>query len=259
MRSAIRAEGPGLHDLFVQPRFHSRTETISGLQAYTLHRLPGHAAVPLGLVSSDRAMLLLDFNCAQRVLGTIDTITKDYPELPVSLCLTPAFFHDPAFAGFISDQLQNLTMPAGNLILEFNFTPDMATQGIPQTNIESLQAMGIPITAVVGHMDQDANMIANLSITKVKIDRMLTAKVSERHMKSISRFIYRLRNKGLSLVADGIETRHQLSTLVEMGVSEVQGNLLAGAGPAQSVLESLPDIPVNLLTMNRDLLHAGQS
>jgi EAL domain-containing protein (putative c-di-GMP-specific phosphodiesterase class I) len=259
MRTANRVAGPGLHDFYVQARFHARTETISGLQAYTMHRLPGHAAVPLGMVSSDRAMLLLDFDCARRVLGKIHNISLTHPELPISLCLTPAFLHDPEFAHFLRKQMAELSMDPASLVLEFIFTPDMAMQGIPQANIENLQDAGIQITAVINHLDQDVSLLANLSINKAKLDRMLTAKVSTKYMQPLSLIITRLRNKGMSLVADGIETRSQLATLVEMGVSEVQGNLLAGAGPAQSVLEALPDIPVNLLTMNRDLLHAGQS
>jgi len=245
---------PGLHTLFVQPRFYVSSEAISSLQAFPILNWQGSAKMPMNLVSNHRAMLLHDYMVAHFALSLIEQHKTRFPHLAFNLCLTSAFLQDEEFPRFLLHELEHRAIETDQLRLEFPISPDLDKHRIPRINLGVLSSDGIGITGIISHLQQDHGLLANLPTNTVKLDRRLTSRLSTQAIGQIESLVHAFHDNGYTLIADGVETRYQLKQLSKMKVEEVQGNLLAAAVPAHQLAYDLLQIPANPVTLQKDLM-----
>ena len=108
--------------------------------------------------------------------------------------------------------------------------------------LKELRAMGISIT-----LDDFGTEYSSLGYLKqfpldcMKIDRTFVRGVPDAlDDAAITKAVVTLaRNLGLEVVAEGVETREQLTFLVQLGCDELQGYLLGMPSPVEEVESAL--------------------
>jgi len=178
---------------------------------------------------------------------------------------------DPALVNRIKWALDRHSMPPARLGLEVLETviaqadPDaMATR-----NLLALGALGCPIDLDdFGTGSASINGIRRFGVSRIKIDRSLVTSVDtdpDQH-GMIAAILTLAQQLGVEVVAEGVETPGEFSTLAQLGCGHVQGFAIARPMPAPDLLAWLlrrgagraPDFPEGSLcdtpeTLRRDV------
>jgi len=86
------------------------------------------------------------------------------------------------------------------------------------------------------------NYLTQLPIDGLKIDRSFVARVeSDRGVRAVTQAVLALAGSlQLDVIAEGVETKHQLEVVRELGCTQVQGFLFGRPMPAESVVTRFP-------------------
>ena len=120
------------------------------------------------------------------------------------------------FLNKIKTIIYRYQIPAGKLALEFSENAYITSQNIMSTALESLSEMGVEI--ILNDFGSGYSSIASLlelPVDTVKFERMFIWQL-ENNPKSrimIDSLIQMARNLGLKMIAEGVETQHQLKVL----------------------------------------------
>ncbi len=135
-----------------------------------------------------------------------------------SLCtrISPLMLLQEDFLNKIKTIIYRYQIPAGKLALEFSENAYITSQNIMSTALESLSEMGVEI--ILNDFGSGYSSIASLlelPVDTVKFERMFIWQL-ENNPKSrimIDSLIQMARNLGLKMIAEGVETQHQLKVL----------------------------------------------
>ncbi len=150
---------------------------------------------------------------------------------------------DLRLVGVVREVLRSTGLAAGQLEL------DIPEELIVGTNIETREVVqqlaqaGVRISlddfgASSGSLQK---LAATSIISTVKIDRVFVEDIAtnEVNQKVISAVVSMAEQRGISVVAEGVETHHELDALHSLGVEEVQGFLFARPSPPSDILKFL--------------------
>jgi PAS domain S-box-containing protein/excisionase family DNA binding protein len=148
---------------------------------------------------------------------------------------------DPAFSDRVRSILAETGVEASRLSLELTETALVDLQGrVAGRSLEQLRELGLRIILDdFGSGYSSLSYICRLPISGIKLDRSFVAQLRDDHsvIPIVDAVAAMARSLSVSLVAEGIETEHQLDTVVELGCTLAQGYMIARPMPAGEVCE----------------------
>ncbi|MFZ3323251.1 MAG: EAL domain-containing protein [Usitatibacter sp.] len=135
----------------------------------------------------------------------------------------------------VSSCLQAAELPAGMLCLEITESALMEDPGVAQVTLRKLRDLGIA-TSIDDYGTGYSSLayIKQLAVNELKIDRAFVAgmEADQRNAAIVRSTIELGHNLGLTVVAEGVETDHELAELRRYGCDAAQGYFFARPMPA---------------------------
>ncbi|HUL95870.1 MAG TPA: EAL domain-containing protein [Usitatibacter sp.] len=138
---------------------------------------------------------------------------------------------------FVSSHLQKAELPAGMLCLEITESALMEDPQVAQASLRRLRDLGVA-TSIDDYGTGYSSLayLKQLAVNELKIDRAFVSgmEADQRNAAIVRSTIELGHNLGLAVVAEGVETEHELAELRRFGCDSAQGYLFARPMPAAS-------------------------
>jgi diguanylate cyclase (GGDEF)-like protein len=243
-----------------QPQVWLMDGTVAGVEALVRWQHPQRGIVPpsmfiplaeqIGLMP---AIGMIIMTKAIREAASWHREGIEFGRLAVNV--SGAELAEPGFTKFLFDVMQKEGLPPHRLSLEIveSVILDDEKTGIAAT-LRTIRAAGV-------HLELDDFGTGYASLTHVNPKEIDRLKIDRRFVRDISRntdhaLIVRAicdlaRGLGISVVAEGAETREELSMLLEIGCNQVQGYFIAYPAPGPKVRDWLLACPQAVAGVDR--------
>lgn len=154
---------------------------------------------------------------------------------------SPQVFADPRFADALLESVRRTPgLTPSRIVLEITERSDQQYVDGLETQMRKLREAGFQIAIDdVGAGTSGLNRIMALRPDWLKIDRELVEGIDQDRVKQnlMRFFVHFARLSGVRLIAEGIEKREELVTLIELGVTYAQGFYLGRPGSREQTLD----------------------
>ncbi|MEQ8439456.1 MAG: bifunctional diguanylate cyclase/phosphodiesterase [Ilumatobacter fluminis] len=160
------------------------------------------------------------------------------PSTTMSVNVSPRQIADPNFASIVRHALSVTAVPAHLLWLEMTESMMLDEPELAENTLREIRAMGVQLALDdFGTGFSSLSLLQNFPIQRIKIDRAFVQGIAENtNDRSLVRTIIALgQSMGLDLVAEGVETVHQLQSLRDLGCNKAQGFLISHPVPAPAM------------------------
>ena len=235
LRSALR------HDrlaLVYQPIFEARTMRPAGVEALLRWLHP-----QLGLVPPDKFIPIAEENgliepIGEWVLRRACADALAWPEVKLSVNVSPVQFRNPGFDLLLADVLADTGFPPSRLEIEMTETHLVANPDRARSIISSLRQIGVTIALDdFGTGYSSIGYLRRFSFDKLKLDRSLvvgvTSDPSARRLCEAT--IALARALDLRVTAEGVETEEEGAILRQAGCDQFQGYAYARPMTAETI------------------------
>lgn len=232
--------GDGLA-LVYQPIYETSSRRLLGAEALARWNHPVHGALPPDLfiaIAEERGLIDKLGTWALKQASAF-AVAHDLAWIAVNV--SPVQLRDAYFPRKVALILRETGLEPSRLQLEVTEGVLLQNSHIVQSVIRELRSTGVSIALDdFGTGYSSITYLRSYGVDKLKIDCSFVAKLGQdKEIDSIVKAIVDLaKAMGMTVTAEGVETRHQLDTLSEMGCSEVQGYYL-----------SRPEAPVNMAAL----------
>jgi diguanylate cyclase (GGDEF)-like protein len=140
------------------------------------------------------------------------------------------------YTALVSDALHSTGFPAHRLVLEITETALLDDAAAPLATLEALAAMGVQLALDdFGTGYSSLQHLMTFPISVVKVDRSFVASLpgNERAQSIVSAITAMAHELGKTVIAEGVETRGQLSAVSKLGCDYAQGFLLGKPAAGQ--------------------------
>jgi predicted signal transduction protein with EAL and GGDEF domain len=237
-RELPRAVATEAFELHYQPIVASDGSRIVGVEALLRWTHPERGAVSPAVFIPVAEQLGLINRLGAFVLRRALTDAKRWPELYVSVNLSPLQVRDPCIVDLIRDMLFEIDIRPARLMLEI-------TEGVLIDNpdemvkrIEDLHALGVRIALDdFGSGYSNLGYLQRFPFDKLKIDKSFVSALghSANGGVIIQAIVALGRALDLKVVVEGVETEQQRVLLRLAGCDEMQGYLFAKPAPAKAI------------------------
>jgi diguanylate cyclase (GGDEF)-like protein len=238
-------------EVHYQLQLEARGQEPVGVEALARWYHPERGWVPAQefiAVAEETGLILL---LGEQVLRTACAQAATWPNLRLSVNLSPVQFRHGDLVGLVSRVLQETDLEASRLELEITEGVLLADTGAALDTLERLRELGVRIA-----MDDFGTGYSSLSYLQkfpfdtIKIDRSFVGGIETRsEADAIVRAVVGLgRSLGMRTCAEGVETAGQLAFLKAEGCDEVQGYYLSRPLPASDIARLL-DQPAALQSL----------
>jgi diguanylate cyclase (GGDEF)-like protein len=162
--------------------------------------------------------------------------------VPVAVNISPRQFTREDFAESVAAILKDVELQPGMLELELTETLVMDDFNESARQMSRLKTLGVSIAMDdFGTGYSSLSYLHRLPIDVLKIDRSFVEKLAEQDgTRPIVEAVLSMAHKlGLEVVAEGVETEHQMQILQEAGCDSLQGYFFARPQPVASLLPLL--------------------
>ncbi|MBP7071885.1 MAG: bifunctional diguanylate cyclase/phosphodiesterase [Clostridia bacterium] len=240
-------------ELYYQPQWDIAKNKVSGLEALIRWRNPELGYVnPLKLISvaEDTHMII---PIGEWVLKSACTYLKGlhrqgHEELSVSVNISMVQLLQDDFVCKVTEILDYAGLNPEYLELEITESVLMESCDALEGKLKLLKDKGIKIALDdFGKGYSSLNYLKQLPISTLKIDKSFIDTIeSDSKHKSLTNLIVKLgRIMGLSVVAEGVETKEQLDYLTRYRCDKVQGYLFSKPVPEEKVIEAIRGLAVS--------------
>ena len=156
----------------------------------------------------------------------------------MSVNVSPRQLADPGFPAVVRAALDISGVSPHLLWIEMTESMMINEPELAKRTLSEVRSMGVRIALDdFGTGYSSLSLLQQFPIQRIKIDRAFISGIAERsHDRSLVRTIIAMaQSMGLDLVAEGIETVHQLQSLRELGCDKAQGYLISRPVPAEAV------------------------
>ena len=160
------------------------------------------------------------------------------PTTTMSVNVSPRQIADPNFATIVREALGASGVPAHLLWLEMTESMMLDEPELAEHTLREIRSMGVQLALDdFGTGFSSLSLLQNFPIQRIKIDRAFVQGIAENtNDRSLVRTIVALgHSMGLDLVAEGVETVHQLQSLRDLGCNKAQGFLISHPVPAPAM------------------------
>jgi len=194
----------------------------------------------LAAAQAERALVDLDLwilrSALEQLLTWTDLLADRAPAW-INVNVSNASVGDPRLSANVLGLLADVGCAPGRLRLELPETASLALAVSASGELAALVEAGVLLT--LDDMGAGASSLRHLSafaVTEMKIDRSFVERMltDARDHAVVEMLINLGAGLGVSVTAEGVETAAQLSALKELGVTYIQGHLLARPTPASA-------------------------
>ena len=228
LRTAI-GEGEGL-ELAYQPIYDAITLRVAGVEALARWNHPRLGAVsPQTFIGiAEQSGLIHDLGLW--VVREACCAVRDADVAMLAVNVSPVQILKPGFAAALLATLTETGFPPGRLEIEITEGTLLDMTGVAEKVLQTLRSAGIKIA-----LDDFGTGYSSLSylmkhqVDRVKIDRSFVWQLGEgSSANSVVRAIVTMAQAiGVSVTAEGVETRDQQTILQQLGCDQLQGYLLS--------------------------------
>ena len=231
--------------LYYQPQIDIVSGRVVGLEALLRWHHPTQ-----GMIAPDRFIPLAEktgliIPIGEWVLREACRQGAAQPGLKVAVNLSARQFHQENLATMARQILDETGMPPANLELEITESALIYDVELAIATMEQLNELGVSISLDdFGTGYSSLSYLKRFPINMLKIDKSFIDEVttdpgSEVIVKTI---IVMAHSLGLKVIAEGVETREQLTMLREYGCDQAQGYLIARPLPYLEALETAAQV-----------------
>jgi EAL domain-containing protein (putative c-di-GMP-specific phosphodiesterase class I) len=257
LRVALRDGQLRLH---YQPEIDLATGRITAVEALVRWQHPERGLVPPGefIPVAEESGLIVSMGewvlreaCSQlaawRSAGTVDS------EMRVAVNVSARQLTHPDLPRLVAAALESTGLDPTALCLEITESAVIADTKVALTNLRTIKQQGVHVA-----LDDFGVGFSSLSqirelppVDVIKVDRSFTAGLGEHDSDGavVKAVLSLARSLGLTAVAEGVETEHQLGLLRELGCDVGQGFYFARPQPPgeiERVLTAGPGSPVEI-------------
>ena len=218
-------------EVFYQPIYSVRDKKFISAEALARLRdsngnivMPGHfipVAEEYGLIEKI-GEIVFEKSCRALKESRMRKLGIKYVEvnLSVSQC------ENEKLAENFRNIMKSFNLPPETINLEITETSTLNQRNILLENMRSLKDLGCSFSLDdFGTGESNLNYIVDMPVDIVKFDRTMTQDyfVNERAKLVMGATIRMIKELGLKIVAEGIETKEQLDCMIELGVDYIQG------------------------------------
>ncbi|HKR31703.1 MAG TPA: EAL domain-containing protein [Terriglobales bacterium] len=220
--------------VYYQPIVSLETEGIIGFEALSRWQRPAGLVPPAEFIAvADETGIILPLNRAllrDACQQLRHWHSRFQPTLRVGVNITPKQFAQPDLAAQIADILNQTGITPQHLDVEITENIAMGDADKSAAVLAELKALGVHLSIDdFGTGYSSLSRLQGFPIDSVKIDRAFISKMcADGESSEIVRIIIMLaHNLGMSVVAEGVETKEQLEKLRSFGCEMAQGYLFS--------------------------------
>lgn len=244
-----RVLGPALQDAvntgaiktYYQPIYDLRNKTISGFEALSRWEHQGATIAPdrfIGLAERGGVIDDLTWLVVSRVVAQLqewETSARRY-NLDISVNISGPSLNNPDLVDQIIDLTTDFDVDPNSLTIEV--TESEPIRDIAAANQLLVKARSHGIHVSLDDFGTGCNSIAHLlqlPLSKAKIDPSMTRGIEHDPDRAavVSGMVALAKQRGLIVVAEGVENARQQALLHKMGVDYIQGYLIGRPSPAE--------------------------
>jgi diguanylate cyclase (GGDEF)-like protein len=163
---------------------------------------------------------------------------KRWPDLFISINLSPEQVRDPAMVNLVAEVVAQNQIPASRVVLEVTEGLLIDNAEEAKLRLDALHALGVRLALDdFGTGYSSLSYLQRFRFDKLKIDRSFVAPLGRNpNSQALMQAIVALgRALGLGLLAEGVETEEQRVLLRLAGCGEMQGFLFARPAPREAL------------------------
>ncbi len=156
----------------------------------------------------------------------------------MSVNVSPRQLSDPNFPSIVSEALMRSQVPPGLVWLEVTESMMIAEPELALATLRRLRQLGVRVALDdFGTGYSSLSLLQRFPLQRIKIDRAFVHGVADNpNDRSLVRTIVAMGTSlGLDMVAEGVESVHQLQVLSELGCTKAQGYLISHPVPADAM------------------------
>jgi len=238
LRAAVTA---GQFCLHYQPLVSLRARRITGFEALLRWNHPERGILtPGSFIQEAERLGVLDDLEDQILEGTLSQLKEwqsdfSLPSITASVNLSPLRFQQPGLADKLSNLFDRYSIDPARLHVEITESTAMEDFETGLNTISALRELGCKVCLDdFGTGYSSLSHLRRLEVDYVKLDRSFIVNLErdarERNLtRAIADLIHSL---GMTVLAEGIETKQQLGHMIQCRVDVVQGYLLGRPAPA---------------------------
>ncbi|MCX7710968.1 MAG: EAL domain-containing protein [Clostridia bacterium] len=226
--------------LYYQPQVNVELKKVIGFEALVRWNSPTMGFVSpakfIGVAEESGLIVPLGAWILKAACGFMKKLVDaGYEDMKVSVNISVIQLVQEDFVGIVAEALHSTGLGAQYLNLEITETVLMESIESNLRKLEELRAMGVKISLDdFGKGYSSLTYLKQLPIDTLKIDKAFVDDIPDDN--GITESIVLLAQKlGLSVIAEGVETRAQLDYLVKSNCSIIQGYLLSKPIPEKEV------------------------
>ncbi|MDO8389898.1 MAG: EAL domain-containing protein [Actinomycetota bacterium] len=160
------------------------------------------------------------------------------PSATMSVNVSPRQLSDPNFPAIVSEALTRSCVSPQLLWLEVTESVMIAEPELALATLRRLRSLGVRVALDdFGTGYSSLSLLQKFPLQRIKIDRAFVHGVADNpNDRSLVRTIVAMgRSLGLDMVAEGVETVHQLQVLSDLGCTKAQGFLISHPVPPDAM------------------------
>jgi EAL domain-containing protein (putative c-di-GMP-specific phosphodiesterase class I) len=237
-----------------QPQYDSRIGDLTGYEALARWHHPEHGSLPpdrfIPLAEANGLIHRLGDQVLEQACRFADRVAAGRP-LQMQVNVSTQQLSVPGLADRIQRVLSGYPDRGWSLTVEITESALILDHGSALTELEQLRDLGVGVSIDdFGTGYSSLSQLRDLPATELKIDKSFVQREDAVGTSLLSAIVSLASSLGLTVVAEGIETRSQLATLRSLGCDRLQGMYLCPPLLAEEAPAARPDIAA-LLPLSR--------
>lgn len=223
--------------LVFQPIVYAASQRLCSVEALARWEHPVHGPVPPARFIAVAEATGLIVELGERLLRKACQLAVDWPDLKVSVNLSPVQFRNVNLVRSIRHILADTGFPAQRLELEITESYLLAQPETAARVIHELRELGIALSLDdFGTGYASIGFLRRFELDRIKLDRSYVVDIARnKHSAEVAEAMVALaRTLSLPVTAEGVETEAQAAVLARMGCARLQGWLYGKALDAEN-------------------------
>jgi diguanylate cyclase (GGDEF)-like protein len=251
--------GRGDIEVVYQPVVDSKTFALVGVEALARWTRAGHGPVsPDVFIPIAETSGLID-QLGLCVLRKSLMQLRQWPDLKLSVNVSPGQFRDPAFVDHVAQVFEEAEIDPGRVVLEMTETYFVQSPERARLALERLRNFGLRIALDdFGAGFSSVGYLRQFGFDRMKIDRSLVQALDRGHraVEMLQATVALARSLGIPVTAEGVETEQQAVILRLAGCDQLQGYLF-GRPQSHEDIGALMLRPMELRAKAAELAYAA--
>lgn len=230
--------------LSLQPQLEAKSRRLSGFEALLRWEHPERGMVPpdefIPILENSEYMIELGYWVIRRCFELVKDIKPKFKtDIRVAINLSASQFLDPDLPDFLAQMMERFSLPARYFELELTEQTLVSDIDTVIAAMRRLKLMGFSFAIDdFGTGYSSLAYLKKMPVDVIKIDKSFVFGMLENHSdyQIIMSTIAMVKNLGLQVVAEGVETSAQLRSLTENDCDVIQGYYFSKPVPEKDLM-----------------------